>query len=291
MCHSATARPTHEVVVGRAVLVSWNPPAATQSKTFRGFCAACSLPHEARRRRVVVGWDTLVALWWVARDMFRPERRLPSRAGTPRPWQAAPRPWQGAALGRFGSNAPPLTSGDGGGDLWVARSHRREGRIWWAAPRAWWGAAVGRTSLVVCIREARVQGTGGCHWWQRSGRAVAWRVAKAWPSSGTQRTPGLAKACGGEGRRPSQTAQRQGIGLHREGRTYLHWPSCFHAVLTRKKHPGPPAQLGGRPWRGLGRQNGRPCQEHGWQGAWRTALERLRPCRPGGEAGGATLCK
>ena len=39
--------------------------------------------------------------------MFRPERRLPSRAGTPRPWQAAPRPWQGAAVGRSGSNAPP----------------------------------------------------------------------------------------------------------------------------------------------------------------------------------------
>ena len=35
--------------------------------------------------------------------MFRPERRLPSRAGTPRPWQAAPRPWQGAAVGRFGT--------------------------------------------------------------------------------------------------------------------------------------------------------------------------------------------
>ena len=42
MCHSATVRPTHEVVVGRAVLVSWNPPAATQSKTFHGFCASCS---------------------------------------------------------------------------------------------------------------------------------------------------------------------------------------------------------------------------------------------------------
>ena len=42
MCHSATARPTHEAVVGRAVLVSGNPPTATLSKTFHGFCASCS---------------------------------------------------------------------------------------------------------------------------------------------------------------------------------------------------------------------------------------------------------
>ena len=105
-------------------------PQPPRAKPFTGFVPrAPSCAQEARRRRVVVGWDTLVALWWVARDMFRPERR-----------QAAPRPWQGAAVGRFGSNAPPRRFA---WDTlvavwWVARSHRREGRPWWAAPRAWW---------------------------------------------------------------------------------------------------------------------------------------------------------
>ena len=33
MCHSATARPTHGVVVGRAVFVAWNPPTTTRSRT------------------------------------------------------------------------------------------------------------------------------------------------------------------------------------------------------------------------------------------------------------------
>ena len=33
VCHSATARPTHEVVVGRAVFVTWNPPTTARSRT------------------------------------------------------------------------------------------------------------------------------------------------------------------------------------------------------------------------------------------------------------------
>ena len=37
VCHSATARPTHEVVVGRAVFVTWNPPTTTRSRTRTGF--------------------------------------------------------------------------------------------------------------------------------------------------------------------------------------------------------------------------------------------------------------
>ena len=65
------ARLTHEVVVGRAVLVLWNPPAATQSKTFHGFCASCSFPQEATRRFGGGPWQLS-------------ERRTPSRAGAPR---------------------------------------------------------------------------------------------------------------------------------------------------------------------------------------------------------------
>ena len=37
MCHSATARPTHGVVVDRAVFVPWNPPTTTRSRTRTGF--------------------------------------------------------------------------------------------------------------------------------------------------------------------------------------------------------------------------------------------------------------
>ena len=42
-CHSAMARPTHEVVVPRAAFVPWIPPTATQSNTFHGF-VPCALP-------------------------------------------------------------------------------------------------------------------------------------------------------------------------------------------------------------------------------------------------------
>ena len=136
MCHSATARPTHGVVVGRAVLVSWNPPAATQSKTFHGFCASCSFLCTGGTATASCGWvghprGGLVGGPWHVQTSS--ERRMPSKAGTPRPWQ-------GAAVGRFGNNAPPLrksmTQTEVACIWWVASSHRSEGRSWWAAPRA-----------------------------------------------------------------------------------------------------------------------------------------------------------
>ena len=53
MCHSATARPTHEVVVGRAVFVTWNPPTTARSRTRTGF-VFCFFPfavlHQPNRR-------------------------------------------------------------------------------------------------------------------------------------------------------------------------------------------------------------------------------------------------
>ena len=53
MCHSATARPTHEVVVGRAVFVMWNPPTTARSRTRTGF-VFCFFPfavlHQPNRR-------------------------------------------------------------------------------------------------------------------------------------------------------------------------------------------------------------------------------------------------
>ena len=47
MCHSTTARPTHRVVVGRAVFVVWNPPTTTRSRTRTGFVFAASPTHRA----------------------------------------------------------------------------------------------------------------------------------------------------------------------------------------------------------------------------------------------------
>ena len=53
VCHSATARPTHEVVVGRAVFVTWNPPTTARSRTRTGF-VFCFFPfavlHQPNRR-------------------------------------------------------------------------------------------------------------------------------------------------------------------------------------------------------------------------------------------------
>ena len=53
MCYSATARPTHEAVVGRAVFVTWNPPTTARSRTRTGF-VFCFFPfavlHQPNRR-------------------------------------------------------------------------------------------------------------------------------------------------------------------------------------------------------------------------------------------------
>ena len=110
-------------------------PQPPRAKPFTG-CAACSFLCTGGTATACCGWVGHSRGALVARDMFRPERRLPSRAGTPRPWQAAPRPWQAAAVGRFGSNAPPRRrwfAWDTLVAVWlVARSHRREGRPWWA---------------------------------------------------------------------------------------------------------------------------------------------------------------
>ena len=119
-------------------------PQPPRAKPFTGFVPrAPSCAQEVPRRRLVVGWDTLVAVWWVARDMFRRHRREGCRAG-----QALHAPgWQGAAVGRFGSNAPPPPSKKHGAwdTLWPEVIGEKDALgPWWAAPRAWWGAAVGR---------------------------------------------------------------------------------------------------------------------------------------------------
>ena len=58
MCHSATARSTHGVVVERAVFVTWNPPTTTRSRTRTGFVFCFSrfavrdvLQYQRRPRR------------------------------------------------------------------------------------------------------------------------------------------------------------------------------------------------------------------------------------------------
>ena len=58
MCHSATARSTHGVVVDRAVFVTWNPPTTTRSRTRTGFVFCFShfavrdvLQYQRRPRR------------------------------------------------------------------------------------------------------------------------------------------------------------------------------------------------------------------------------------------------
>ena len=87
MCHSATARPTHGVVVGRAVFVAWNPPTTTRSRTGTGFVFCFShfavrdvLQYQRRPRRSprrpLPEWSAVSA---VQLSSLEPVRGVPAR--------------------------------------------------------------------------------------------------------------------------------------------------------------------------------------------------------------------
>ena len=134
MCHSATARPTHEVVVGRAVLVSWNPPGHPEQNLSRVLCLVLLPVH--RKYRDGVLWLGGTPSWrfggWpvTCSDVIGEKDAKQGRHSTPLAGGCGRAVWQQCA--------PPPPSekhdADGGGVhatvvvWWVARSHRREGR-------------------------------------------------------------------------------------------------------------------------------------------------------------------
>ena len=86
MCHSATARPTHGVVVDRAVFVPWNPPTTTRSRTRTGFVFCFS--HFAVP--CVMCWNSSVVLAGVL-DVHFQSRPLCPPCSCPRQRQRRPR--------------------------------------------------------------------------------------------------------------------------------------------------------------------------------------------------------
>ena len=105
MCHSATVRPTHGVVVGRAVLVPWNP-AATESKTFHGFCAPSGSLTMVQTFGALVG-----ARDFLVQNLL--ERRPQSRTWLALRLGSCSTPFWGAAVGRSGrSLRSPLSEKD-----------------------------------------------------------------------------------------------------------------------------------------------------------------------------------